>query len=719
MNQVHRQASPEDRIDIAIKSFDWLQCLSAVEELRQNPKKNASEILLERIKFSGRLVEQRPSTPSQAKKDDFKENALKFISEFGDHDSVVELKEYLAGILLVEEAYSGILDSLSKHPIQRLSEAEQIWAVINWMAECCDRISQELQKDLKNQKMVFDPINHQIKDPAGNLFRPDAVIPAVVDALSSTLLMFGYTKSWFNSDGILVIPKNVIVPPDGLSQAESLAVLAIGWGTLQSSEERWRFFGGNVSKCKAPTEDPDGNLSEIDSIRFDCAKDDFPLQILDVVANERLNRLIAQAFSDLHLETNWQKAVVSWKQRPKLPPKSYISDIEMHSVMSLTMALHIDVLSDTTLYEGLTLAEWIRCFSWLREYVIDRQSSNGSSLILFVSPSDLLNGLVDVGISKPAAIHFIRCATFNRSSADLFDSPLMLCSDGQYAICAAQLTKTNFPRAILSLLASMEISFRKKGVGLEREVQALFKNNGIPCKGFKYKVNGDEFEYDAVAIWDKTAFLFECKNRSLSGNKPSRRHSFLKELAEATSQVERLANALKDNPNFLKEQFGISEELKIIPCILNGLPFSMSGKRNGTFIYDFSSLSKFFEGPSISINMPANIEKNVTVMMRRHVLRVWKGIKPDAQDLIDQLESPWQLKSLSANYRFEYLPFAISDSLIGHSPFPRLQPPDIKRTLNSLGVKDVASEENFFASTQREVKKLRKRIKQSQTKQIK
>lgn len=705
-----KKLSPEQQINIAIKEFNWAACRDALTILSSNPSKNVTEILIERIKFTGKLIEQRKNPKLQKTKADFKTNVIDFVKNSGSKEDLEELTQHFDGAPFIEEGFEGIFETLHGLPIQKLTDSEQIWSVIEWMAKSCKDIAQLVQKDLGSVKQVFDPVAHQITDAHGNNFRPDAVIPNIVDTLSNTLLMYGHTKSWFDSNGVLIIPTKVNAPPEFLSMAESLAILGHSFSLLESSDERWRFFGGTVSKEMAPVQDPSGRKSEISCIRFDCSNEDYEYQIIDSVANERLNRLILQAYTKLHTEMQWQKLIVPIKNNPPMPPKAYISDVEIHTIMSLSLALHIEVINDTTQYKGLTLIEWTRCFSWLREFICNFQGSE--STILLISKEDIIKGLESVGIAVSSAEAFLKHATFSKISGDLFDSPLLLCKDGRYAACPQQLAVTNLPRSLLSLLSSLDVVFDKKGIALEKQVQSLFGENKIPCKGFKYKINNDEFEFDAVAVWDRKIFLFECKNRSLSGSKPSRCFKVVKEMAEAINQIRRLEKALNDHPQFLLQQFGITPPFEIIPCILNGLPFSMSGKRGkGAYIYDFSALSRFFEEGTIYIAMPASLGKNATLMVRRHMARLWAGDKPCADDLIKQLENPWQVKSLKENYVFQYIPFPIKDGLIGYTPFPRMVPSNIDRTLKSFGVTDVESEKAFIEETISHTKKLRKKIK--------
>jgi hypothetical protein len=98
----------------------------------------------------------------------------------------------------------------------------------------------------------------------------------------------------------------------------------------------------------------------------------------------------------------------------------------------------------------------------------------------------------------------------------------------------------------------------------------------------------EEYEYDVVLCWDNYVFVFECKSRSLSGHHPVQAYHFGLEMRSGAKQVKRLANALRDNPDILREKMQVNVANKIIlPCVLNAMPFSRNGKVDSVYFTEF------------------------------------------------------------------------------------------------------------------------------------
>ncbi len=705
---IPKTKSPEERINLALKSFDWLKCYEALEEIKKNPSKNPVAILIERINYTGQLIEHRKNSSLAEAKEKFKFESLEYIQKWGTPEELDAYKDHLAGCLLVEECFAGILESTSKLHIQSLSLNTQVWSFLEWLDRSYITISEAFKNDLKSPNKLFDPISHQI-ELDGIRFSPDSVIPNIIDSVSSTMFMYGYNHNLFNSNGVLVIPERTLVTEESTLSAEELMLFGLAWNTLEMSDQRWRFFGGTIAKEVINLKLEDGSIHQFPSMHFKFADADDKIQLLDMISNERLNRLIGQVHTDEHTVEN----IINIKNKPALPPEAFVSQHEYRTLVTLSMILCFDIFKDKTLYAGLTLIQWVRCFSWLREYSqeVTNDVHDNDVNILLITTEQIEEGLLSVGVEKIFVEKFLKCAVFNKKSDDLFDSPLIQCNDNRYALFPRFIKITSLVKSLLSMLSSHKVTFEKKGDGLEESVITLLKQNKIECKGFAYKVNGEEFEYDVVAVWDKKVFVFECKNRSVSNSKHSKRYSVLKDTIDAIEQLERLIKALHDNPKFLNEQFGILPPYEIVPCVLNGHPFSIPDAINlGAYVYDFSALSKFFDDGTIILKVPMKLPNKVTVVTRRHVARVWAGNSPRADDLIKQFENHWQITSLMANYVFEYNYFHIKEDLYGWVAFPRKNPPNLERTLKSIGVLNVKDELAYFDSLSSQYKILKNKF---------
>jgi hypothetical protein len=103
----------------------------------------------------------------------------------------------------------------------------------------------------------------------------------------------------------------------------------------------------------------------------------------------------------------------------------------------------------------------------------------------------------------------------------MYDCPLVKTTSGKLILFAPALMGTNIASVVLSNLGRLRQPLSRKGTAFEAGVREFFAKRGMACRGFKVKRDGEEYEFDAVLVWDSYVFLFECKNRSLSGFDPA------------------------------------------------------------------------------------------------------------------------------------------------------------------------------------------------------
>ena len=83
--------------------------------------------------------------------------------------------------------------------------------------------------------------------------------------------------------------------------------------------------------------------------------------------------------------------------------------------------------------------------------------------------------------------------------------------------------------------------------------------------------------------------------------------------------------------------------MKVVPCVLHSLPYSRSGNFEGVYFTDASSLTRFFDQSYFQIKVPHRIGE-ATLLHRTAIKKMWKEEKPTAEDLLKQLEEPFQLE---------------------------------------------------------------------------
>jgi hypothetical protein len=375
-----------------------------------------------------------------------------------------------------------------------------------------------------------------------------------------------------------------------------------------------------------------------------------------------------------------------------LPPARFLNNTERDFVVTLESTLHIDVLAMTGRYGGLSFPQWIRGFSFLHSLARRLCAADGSSPPYVTTAQSLEAQLAQVGLDEAAARTLLSALTFSKTREDLFDAPLIRIADRVLCFLPSVVAVSNLSRVLLSLLSSMRVQIASKGKGLERRLQELFKEHGIPVSPLLFKVDGAQYECDAAVLWEETLFLFECKNRSLSGLNPARYHSFLSELAEGAGQLDRLTRAIKRHPEVARVKLGKDARWnRVVCCVLSGLPWS-AGVAGDMHFYDMSALGRFFETGSIYVKAIHEIGPQQRVVSRHHVVPLWSGPRPRADDLLRQLRDPWQVKAIRENYHLVGQEYVCSETLIVRHAAFRRQEGTLEQLVAALGVPGAAEE---------------------------
>jgi hypothetical protein len=123
--------------------------------------------------------------------------------------------------------------------------------------------------------------------------------------------------------------------------------------------------------------------------------------------------------------------------------------------------------------------------------------------------------------------------------------------------------------------------------------------------------------------------------------------------------------ALERHPDILTEQFGPeTADKKIVPCVLNSLPFSMPGMQDGVYFTDWSVIRRFFQGRYIHAKTMHRLTDQAKLMHRSAVRSLWQGEEPSADDLIRALEDPLQVDLVAKHTRVHESTFPIDPETI-------------------------------------------------------
>jgi hypothetical protein len=156
---------------------------------------------------------------------------------------------------------------------------------------------------------------------------------------------------------------------------------------------------------------------------------------------------------------------------------------------------------------------------------------------------------------------------------------------------------------------------------------------------------------------------------------------------DATQQVKRLTSGLQENRDKLLEQFEtVPEDPIFVPIVLNAMPFSMDEQHNGVYLYDYSALSRFFDG-KISVNQPIKTDKG-WIRVEHVVKKLWEGPSPRPTDLIGQMMMPVQLGAEFPRWYEQGLVVGLSDNVSMVVPILQKKAGSSKDLLQAIGVSD-------------------------------
>ena len=226
----------------------------------------------------------------------------------------------------------------------------------------------------------------------------------------------------------------------------------------------------------------------------------------------------------------------------------------------------------------------------------------GDTYAILLEELELVGLLQGCGLKDRLAAQFIALTCLHRSSRDMFDCPLIRVASSNYLLFAPAVIDLNVAMVVLSNLSNRGAELGRKGKAFEHSVHEVFRKRSMPVFSFRVRRDGNECEYDAVVPWDSYLFVFECKNRTLSGNDPARAHYFGLEVASQAKQARRLADALAAHPDIIEQEIGADcAGLTIVPCVLHSLPYSRVDDLNGVYFSDWSALARFFDEPYLHI----------------------------------------------------------------------------------------------------------------------
>lgn len=635
----------ESVVKQALKALDWAPLEKHLHTLDLNV--DAVAELIGHLRRSSDLLLKRLDSKRAAARKRFVDALAMHLANHAGPDAVVALNEVMAMFGQIEVGYAEILRTLAATVAAKLLPEVQVSAALYRAAYACHELTTEVQAAAKKRTQLTLQ-SFRVDRDDGSSYSPDGVLATINDITTMTLLLLGHQQKWFDADTYLVLPELTTPSEDEVYQAGLTEVLAVSWRQWERMEQRCRYFEGRLKISREhplPEWTPAGTETLIEYDHISQA------ECLDYLANQRLNDRLIQTFQEMLLQTNMQAKAAGIEMPLALPPGAFVSAREAHAGVSLSEILGYAIVDDLETPCGLRLVEWIRGYAVLQLLAENQYNERARDGLYFtLARADLIMILERVGLKHGSADRFIDLASLQASSRDLFDQPLVRMQNGDLLLFGPGMLSVDPARVTLSAIGNKGEQLSRKGKAFEREVLHFFQDHGFDAKTFKFKKDGEEFEYDVVVAWDDHIFVFECKNRTLSGHNPVTAYYFALEIASAARQVRRLADGLVRHADVVLAKTGIDATGKVIvPCVLNSLPYAMKGDDDGVFVTDASGLKRFFQDRYFHLVRPHRLGTNATVLHRTAMKSLWSGDRPTAVDLVEYLIEPLQLQLVTAH----------------------------------------------------------------------
>lgn len=654
------QRLKQDIVKQALKTLAWKKLEEHLATI--NIDEACLDELLAHIRRCTDFIIKRPNLTREHDRIHFIDKLAKFLRQTVGSDAAVRLTQEISLIQLIEAGYSEIMRTLDRTVAAKMLPETQAAAALSRSAYQYRELTKAVQSSVKIRgELTLQSL--RIKGEDGASYSPDGILASLVNVTTMTLLLLGHRNNWFDADRFLVLPNLLAPTKDEIYKAGITEVLAASWRNWERMEQRCRYFNGEIrvlSENNLPHWAPKGAeaVFEYDHITN--------VEYFDYLANERLNDRLIQTYQEMLLQTSVEARSSGIGGPLDLPPGYFVSPQEVHSAVSLCEILGYSIVDDHARPCGLRLVEWVRGYATLQCLADERYLNNSTSDLYFtIHHNELRNVLERVGLQEGTADIFINQASLKMSSRDLFDQPLIRIADNTLLVFAPAILNSIPARVTLSTIGNQGEQLARKGKAFEEEMLNFFEQQGLSAKSFKFIRNGEEFEYDVVVLWDDYIFIFECKNRMISGHNTTAAYYFSLEIKSFIDQVIRLAGALHQFPDAVRERTGFDVTNKtIVPCIVNSLPYALKGDRKGVYVTDASSLKRFFEDRHFHIIRPHNLTRNAKILHRTAIKSLWATDKPTPDDLIAYLSDPIQLQLMIEHTRTRQHTFTLGEKSV-------------------------------------------------------
>jgi hypothetical protein len=627
----------------AAKAREWHNLITEFDKLPTSEQASVLDNVSELIFVEGLLVVRFPDEAEEKSRNAFKEWLAKksrsLLDETGQENFEIGIKQSETVESLFRDAYQRCCDLAESHDPISL-----VWASI--------RLAHQEYLEWRSQAMSAaqaNPSGDRISEKLSTL--PDGFEATFTDiafkidvVLQRELRVLGVRNNWM--DGTLKIPGHVTEAPPRIAKdrRNALAIL----DRVEDTDNRGRLYGGGVVSLNVNLPEIKGKLTMgIFSVDW---------QIALAVAGERLQRRIDQLY-DRYKNKGSDKIAQSSSFEALLA----VSDELEYRIFGELSGKPVQ--ANDEVFAGLNAWEWIRGYSVLRflaqHYL--RYAENLSDPIR-ISRTGILDVLVNAGLKPPSSKRFVQLCSFNQKSVDLHDCPIIQVGKDDICLLLFPANTQSVTRLVLSQLSKLGIRFDDKGTVLEDRLNRLLSSHGIQCGDFHRK-GRDELEIDQIALWERTLFVFECKFYGLPSENARHQFDFCTYQVDAAEQLLKKLEAIKNDRRIVERALGVGSDAEwsdIVPVVLNGMPFSLSGMVNGVYYADYSSVERFFESGKLH-PLKADSKETPDFSDCDEPIVLWAGGKPTVSDLKRMLEVNPHFQRLAAKWAIQAVKVEVAD----------------------------------------------------------
>lgn len=623
------------------------------------------------VKQTGSLLLRHSAPDREQRRNAFFEHLRKWLSGLANEATISQLDRHRAEAMLCEGAFREIYSSLSKCPVGQIDPSVAAWTALfgtgSDMTEVHRAVSSMPPPLIAPNLAFLSSEALRITAFGQTGLDPDAVTERYAYNLAGYLKMLGHSQGWF-CDANLVIPAQTEMPA-GLRDDRSALYLAEAWNQLEDHWDKLRYFETSSVHSERRSYAAGEDRWEVDTLVFEH---DWQYFLEVEVARARLRR---QVF-EISLHVLYSPATAAHVQDPtetrvKLFPRGLISTEEAIATLALDMCYGLQVEQEESEYLGLKLGEWLRGYSLLQFCCARDVALNKIADGLCYLDLDVFLSLAErTGMSRERMLRFIKQVTFQKNSRDLFDTPLIQTVDGRYVLFPDIQAHSATPEVLTSRINSLLLQVERKGFGFEDEVRREFAELGAAVKRIEYRNAEGKFECDGAVLWGRHLFLIECKAYTLPQPSGADLFFFRAKQRQAAEQIRRINRHFEENPSILEKAFGHKLDVsRTTLCVVNIAPFWTSTSGPVKF-YDRRSLVKFSEG-----RITAKVAGRDEPSEERTLVRFWSGERPMPEDLIRQMDDPFQRVTEMQMWRVRQIIIPVSNNLVMASPALE-RPPD-------------------------------------------